>query len=341
MGLVVIVMVAARGGGGPGFHPVASGVLASTAVLGGATLMLRPEVFRPQFSPGVACLALVILTLTAFEAGPRQAPFVTMFYVWTGSVFLIAPQRRAVIVVIFAGALHAALQIDRDRERLEVATRRRNDFLAGMSHELRTPLNAIIGFADVLGEELFGSLSVGQMSSIAEIRVAGTRLLDLVGEVLAPEAPIPNVRDPEGASLVDRVPILRADPRGAAAFFLLAPLAVVTLPHPRPVGFHFGLVLTIAALGAALDALVLLGPRFPVTLRAASHVAVTTGVATGIAYTAGPQIAPFATMMVLWTATAAVIRLPALRCRWCLSLSSRVSSSTSSGATPEHWSAGR
>ncbi|GAC1378576.1 MAG: hypothetical protein NVSMB4_08260 [Acidimicrobiales bacterium] len=203
-------------------------------------------------------------------------------------------------------------QIDHDRERLEVATQRRNDFLAGMSHELRTPLNAIIGFAGVLGEELFGPVSAGQMSRIAEIRVAGTRLLDLVGEVLAPETSSRNVPAPEAASLVDRVPILRADPRGAAAFFLLAPIAVVTLPNPRLVGVQAGRVLVVAAVGAALDALVLLSPRFPATLRAASHVAVTTAVAMGIAYAAGPQIAPFATMTVLWMATAAAIRLSAL-----------------------------
>lgn len=269
--------------------------------------------FRRRTAVGLtAYIGAAYASLLGFQKG-NPAP-VTQWILVIGAVLVSGALAGALadhIRLLVLQERELSSQIDRDRERLEVATRRRNDFLAGMSHELRTPLNAIIGFADVLGEELFGSLSVGQMSRIAEIRVAGTRLLDLVGEVLAPEAPIPNVREPEGASLVDRVPILRADPRGAAAFFLLAPLAVATLPHPRPVGVHIGLVLAIAALGGALDALVLLSPRFPPTLRAASHVAVTTGVAMGIAYAAGPQIAPFATMMVLWMATAAAIRLSA------------------------------
>ena len=46
------------------------------------------------------------------------------------------------------------------KETAEYASRAKSDFLANMSHELRTPLNAIIGFAEILRDELVGSINV-------------------------------------------------------------------------------------------------------------------------------------------------------------------------------------
>jgi signal transduction histidine kinase len=77
------------------------------------------------------------------------------------------------------------------REELELAAdrlgelnRQKREFLAATSHELRTPLNAIIGFAEVLGEQLFGSLNERQADYVSEIRASGRHLLGLIGHAL-------------------------------------------------------------------------------------------------------------------------------------------------------------
>ncbi|HSN02505.1 MAG TPA: ATP-binding protein [Acidimicrobiales bacterium] len=66
------------------------------------------------------------------------------------------------------------------RRLAEEASEEKSRFLARMSHELRTPLNAILGFAQVLE---FDGLS-HQRDSLAQIRIAGRHLLELIGEVL-------------------------------------------------------------------------------------------------------------------------------------------------------------
>jgi signal transduction histidine kinase len=78
----------------------------------------------------------------------------------------------------------ARRQLERANERLEEVNGRKRDFLAATSHELRTPLNAILGFSDVLGEQLFGSLNDRQLDYVADIRSSGQHLLSLIDDVL-------------------------------------------------------------------------------------------------------------------------------------------------------------
>ncbi|MBW7897934.1 Non-motile and phage-resistance protein [Candidatus Brocadiaceae bacterium B188] len=67
---------------------------------------------------------------------------------------------------------------------LEKANRLKSEFLATMSHELRTPLNAIIGFAEVLRDEIIGTLNTGQKECIGDIRSSGQHLLDMINSIL-------------------------------------------------------------------------------------------------------------------------------------------------------------
>ncbi len=67
---------------------------------------------------------------------------------------------------------------------LEDASRMKSEFLANMSHELRTPLNAIIGFSEVLGDGLMGSLTEQQRGFVGDIFRAGKHLLSLINDIL-------------------------------------------------------------------------------------------------------------------------------------------------------------
>jgi len=71
----------------------------------------------------------------------------------------------------------------RNRE-VERANRLKNEFLASMSHELRTPLHTVIGFADLLAEELKGTLNSDQRRFVGHIQRDSRHLLELINDVL-------------------------------------------------------------------------------------------------------------------------------------------------------------
>jgi len=70
------------------------------------------------------------------------------------------------------------------KERAELASRAKSDFLAAMSHELRTPLNAIIGIAEMLEEDVADDAQSTLHEPISRILRARRLLLELINEIL-------------------------------------------------------------------------------------------------------------------------------------------------------------
>ena len=60
----------------------------------------------------------------------------------------------------------------------------KSTFLAIVSHELRTPLNAILGFAEMIKEEVYGSVTEKQKAASVRIMTNARRLLSIVSDLL-------------------------------------------------------------------------------------------------------------------------------------------------------------
>ncbi len=75
-------------------------------------------------------------------------------------------------------------ELQRANVALEKANRLKSEFLATMSHELRTPLNAIIGFAEVLRDEVVGTINAEQKEYLGDIHGSGQHLLNMINSIL-------------------------------------------------------------------------------------------------------------------------------------------------------------
>ena len=74
--------------------------------------------------------------------------------------------------------------IVRMKEELERSSKAKSEFLTVMGHELRTPLNALLGHAQLLGEQLEGTLNAAQQERLMAIVRAGEHLSELLENVL-------------------------------------------------------------------------------------------------------------------------------------------------------------
>ena len=75
-------------------------------------------------------------------------------------------------------------ELSKANAELARAARLKDEFLAAMSHELRTPLNAILGSAEILRDEIFGSLNDKQLKYSRNIDESGHHLLELINDIL-------------------------------------------------------------------------------------------------------------------------------------------------------------
>lgn len=78
-----------------------------------------------------------------------------------------------------------AEKYSQEKTRAEEANQSKSKFLANMSHELRTPLNAIIGFSEIMGTGLFGTLGSEKYQEYChDILTSGRYLLEVINDIL-------------------------------------------------------------------------------------------------------------------------------------------------------------
>lgn len=75
-------------------------------------------------------------------------------------------------------------QLIEKNKQLSELNQLKTQFLSTISHELRTPLNCILGYAELLGEELYGKVNEAQMNALKNITDSGNHLLKLINELL-------------------------------------------------------------------------------------------------------------------------------------------------------------
>ncbi|MFK7922140.1 MAG: response regulator [Bacteroidia bacterium] len=71
--------------------------------------------------------------------------------------------------------------LEKAKEKAELATRAKSNFLSSMSHEIRTPLNAVIGLSHLLAEEIE---QVQHKESLNTLLSSAKHLLSLINDVL-------------------------------------------------------------------------------------------------------------------------------------------------------------
>ncbi len=101
---------------------------------------------------------------------------------------MAATAEKAALIEDLRRANAALTESNAELERQYVAVlearRVKDEFLANISHELRTPLTAVMGYTSLMHDGLVGPLTGDQSTTVAQVKVASERLLELIEDLL-------------------------------------------------------------------------------------------------------------------------------------------------------------
>ena len=101
------------------------------------------------------------------------------------AVFVLLAMLQFMTLRRFNQINQARLSAEAKADAAKEESRAKSAFLGTISHELRTPLNAIIGFADMLGQKIFGPLGSPRYEEyVGHIRTSGHSLLGTINDVI-------------------------------------------------------------------------------------------------------------------------------------------------------------
>ncbi len=122
----------------------------------------------------VSLLAILACAATVAGFGPFQEQVVTNPLQLVGAMVVLLAMDVLTIVALVS-----------ERREADEANKLKSMFLAAMSHDMRTPLNAVIGFAQVIRDEVWGSLgNENYREYIDHIYASGNLLLEIINNIL-------------------------------------------------------------------------------------------------------------------------------------------------------------
>ena len=91
---------------------------------------------------------------------------------------------RAIVLHDIADNKQASIKMKKAHDEALRANQIKSEFLARVSHELRSPLGVIRGYADLMSDPDYGTLTDFQTNALSEIIESTQRVSDMVGELL-------------------------------------------------------------------------------------------------------------------------------------------------------------
>jgi signal transduction histidine kinase len=131
---------------------------------------------------GVRALICVPLIVGGEPAGTLNQYMAEPHHFRAHEVRLLEVVAQQVSLAIERARLYDRLK--QQHEAASSASERKSRFLASMSHELRSPLTAIVGFADLLGQQIPGSLNAAQLRQVRMISASVQHIMSVVNDAL-------------------------------------------------------------------------------------------------------------------------------------------------------------